>query len=154
MVALALSGAAVLLPSYAVGQFGFPQLPNNDFMWRWGDAKDEEATDLRAEDFRARGGEMSFQCVLTGALGPGSQITMQQLQEMERTLVGSISFIQASAETMNELERTFELGWAILDCKKAQPGDEDPEKVEEEVERARQKAVEDMLRRRERQQQQ
>jgi hypothetical protein len=154
MVALALSGAAMLMPGFAVGQFGIPQLPNHDFQWRWAHAEDAEAGGLSAEDFRARGAEMTFQCTLTGALSPGSQITMQELQEMERVLVGSISFVQASATAMNDLEFNRELAWAILDCKKAQPGEEDPEKVEQEVERARQKAVEDMLRRRERQQQQ
>jgi hypothetical protein len=155
MMALALSGAAVLLPSFANGQFGIPQLPTTDFTWRWADAADstDVGAGLSAEDFQARGNEMAFRCVLTGALSPGSQITMQQLQEMEMTLLASISFIQASATAMNDLDFNRELAWAILDCKKAQPGDEDPEKVEEEVERARQKAVEDMLKRRERAQQ-
>jgi hypothetical protein len=156
MAALAFFGAAVLLPSFARGQFGIPQLPNNDFTWRWADAADstDVGAGLGAEDFRARGAEMAFQCTLTGALSPGSQITMQQLQEMERTLVGSISFIQASATAMNELDLNREISWAILDCKKAQAGEEDPEAVEDKVERARQKAVEDMLRRRERAQEQ
>jgi hypothetical protein len=151
-VAIAVSSAAVLLPSFATGQFGIPQLPNHDFTWRWADAEDSTDTGvgLKAEDFQARGYEMAFSCVLTGALSPGSQITMRQLQEMEMTLVASISFIQASATAMNDLDFNRELGWAILDCKKAQARDEDPEKVEAEVERARQKAVEDMLKRRER----
>jgi hypothetical protein len=156
VVALALSSAAVLLPSFASGQFGIPQLPNHDFTWRWADAEDSTDTGsgLTAEDFQARGNEMAFTCVLTGALSPGSTITMQQLQEMEMTLVASISFIQASATAMNDLDFNRELAWAILDCKKSQAGEEDPAEVEEKVERARQKAVEDMLRRRERQQQQ
>jgi hypothetical protein len=155
MVTLALSSAAVLLPSFASGQFGIPQLPNHDFQWRWADAEDstDVGAGLSAEDFQARGNEMSFSCVLTGALSPGSTITMQQLQEMEMTLVASISFIQASATAMNDLDFNRELDWAILDCKKAQAGEEDPEKVEAEVERARQKAVEEMLKRRERAQQ-
>ena len=151
-VAIALCSAAVLLPGLASGQFGIPQLPNNDFTWRWADAADstDVGTGLGAEDFQARGYEMSFHCELTGALSPGSQITRQQLEEMERKLVASISFIQASATAMNDLDFNRELDWAILDCKKSKPSEEDPEKLEEQVERARQKAVEEMLKRRER----
>jgi hypothetical protein len=151
-VAIALCGAAVLLSSLASGQFGMFQIPSNDFIWRWADAADE-GPNLSAEDFEVRGGEYGFECILTGALSPGSHITMQQLQEMEAQLLANISFIQASATTMNDLDFNRELGWAILDCKKGQAGEEDPDEVAERVERARQKAVEDMLRRRERAQQ-
>jgi hypothetical protein len=69
---------------------------------------------------------------------------------MERELTASLYFVQASAAMMNELELEFDLRWAMLDCKKPQAGEEDPEKTAEQVERARQKAVEDMLKRRER----
>jgi hypothetical protein len=149
MLTLALSSAALLVPSYVSGQFGIPQLPTTDFTWRWGDAQDAEAR-LGAEDFQANGNEMAFRCELTGALSPGSQITMQELQNMEMVLVSSISFVQASATAMNDLDFNRELDWAILDCKKGEAAEEDPDKVAEEVERARQKAVEDMLKRRER----
>jgi hypothetical protein len=128
------------------------QLPSNDFTWRWGDAADE-APRLGPEDFEARGSELPFQCVLTGALSPGSQISTPELQQMESELQASLWFIQASAAMMNDLDLNREISWAMLDCKKPQPSDEDAAEVEEKVERARQKAVEEMIRRRERAQQ-
>jgi hypothetical protein len=150
--AITLCGAAVLLAGPASAQFGMVQLPSDDFIWRWADAADEEPR-LGPEDFDVRGSELPFQCVLTGALSPGSQITTQELQQMESELQTSLWFIQASAAMMNDLDLNREISWAMLDCKKPQTGDEDPAEVEEKVERARQKAVEDMLRRRERAQQ-
>jgi hypothetical protein len=151
-VAKILCSAAVLLPSFASAQFGMPQLPSTDFTWRWARAADAADAErgLGPEDFDVRGGEVGFQCVLTGALSPGSHITDQQLKEMEYELTGSVFFIQASAQWMNDLEVMREISWAVLDCKKGQAAEEDPEKVEAEVDRARQKAVEEMLKRRER----
>jgi hypothetical protein len=148
-VAFALCSAAVLAPSLASGQFGMVQLPDTDFTLRWADAADE-APNLTAEDFEARGGESGFQCVLTGGLSPGSRITTQQLREMETQLTGSLWFVQASAAMMNDLDLNREIDWAILDCKKQQGGEQDADELQERVERARQKAVEDMLKRRER----
>jgi hypothetical protein len=145
--------AAVLVPSFASGQFGIPQLPSTDFTWRWADAADPEPR-LGPEDFEVRGGEMSFHCVLTGALSPLSNLTNEDLREMEFELTGSVFFIQASAQRMNDLDVLREIDWAVLDCKKGQAEEEDPAKVEAEVERARQKAVEDMIKRREREQRQ
>jgi hypothetical protein len=148
--------AAVLVPSFASGQFGIPQLPNTDFTWRWGRAAGgaEAESRLGPEDFEVRGGEMSFHCVLTGALSPLSNLTNEDLREMEFELTGSVFFIQASAQRMNDLDVLREIDWAVLDCKKGQAEEEDPAKVEAEVERARQKAVEDMIKRREREQRQ
>jgi hypothetical protein len=137
----------------ASAQFGVVQLPSTDFIWRWGDAADE-APRLGPEDFEANGSELPFQCVLTGALSPGSHITQPELQQMESELQSSLWFIQASAAMMNDLDLNRELAWAMLDCKKPQAGEEDPDEQQEKVERARQKAVEEMLRRRERAQQQ
>lgn len=148
-VAFALCSATALLPSLASTQFGMVQLPNTDFIWRWADAVDE-APNLTAEDFEVRGAELSFHCVLTGALSPGSRITTRELQEMEQQLTGSLWFVQASAATMNDLDLNREIDWAILDCKKQQGNEEDADELQERVERARQKAVEDMLKRRER----
>lgn len=148
-VVFALCTAAVLLPSLASGQFGMVQLPDTDFTLRWADAADE-APNLTAEDFEARGNELAFQCVLTGALSPGSRITTQQLREMETQLTGSLWFVQASVAMMDDLDLNREIDWAILDCKKQQGREEDADELQQRVERARQKAVEDMLKRRER----
>jgi hypothetical protein len=50
---------------------------------------------------------------------------------------------------MNELDRARDIDWAELDCKKPQPTERDEQETQERVDRAREKAVEDMLRRRE-----
>jgi hypothetical protein len=149
--ATALFITAMLAPSLASAQFGILNYPNEDFIWRWANARDAEPR-LGPEDFEARGQEATFDCVLTGALSPGSHVTDLELKEMEYQLQSSLFFIQASAELMNELELQREIAWATLDCKKPQPSEQDAAELEEEVERARQKAVEEMLRRRERSQ--
>jgi hypothetical protein len=69
---------------------------------------------------------------------------------MEMQLSASLWFVQASSAMMNDLDLNREIDWAILDCKKGQAGEQDPDKLQERVDRARQKAVEDMLKRRER----
>ena len=148
--AIVLSISAALVPSLAGAQFA--NLPREDFIWRWAHAADE-AWRIGPEDFEVRGGEAPFQCVLTGKLSPGSHLTEQDLRDMQYQLQGSLFFVQESANMMNELDIMRDLDWAVLDCKRPQAAEEDPAEVQEKVDRAREKAIEDMLRRRERAQQ-
>ena len=144
---------AALLPSLASAQFGqqfgMVNLPSDDFTWRWG--RDfEEGQPRASEDFSARGGEGGFQCTLTGRLSASNQMTGPEINQMEAELSATLYFIQAAAALMNELDLQHHLDWAELACVKPDGGEEDPAKLQEEVERARQKAVEEMLKRRER----
>jgi hypothetical protein len=77
-------------------------------------------------------------------------MTDPEINEMETQLGTSLYFIQATAMLMNDLDLQRQLDWAELACVKPEGREEDPAELQERVERARQKAVEDMLKRRER----
>jgi hypothetical protein len=153
---LAVCIAAAFLPSLGrtqFGQFGMVNLPPDDFTWRWG-REFEEGQQRLPEDFSVRGGEAEFQCNLTGRLSASNRMTDPEINEMETALGASLFFIQAAAELMNELDLQHQLDWAELACVKPDGREEDPAELQEKVERARQKAVEDMLKRRERREEQ
>jgi hypothetical protein len=148
-VALAATGVLAALACSAVhAQFGMVTLPSADFIWRWGENV-EEAVARGITDFSARGNEAAFQCTLAGELRPGSQITSTEIHQMEIDLGVSLYFIQAAANAMNALDQRHELDWAELACVKPQLTDEDAQETAERVEKARQKAIDDMLKRRE-----
>jgi hypothetical protein len=133
----------------ASAQFSpFVNLPREDFTWHWGDW--EEAERRRVQDFAAQGGEGGFRCELTGEFSPSNPITVPEQREFEQELQGSLYFIQATAEAMNELDFARRLEWAELKCVKPQGAESDPEETQERVDRAREKAVQEMLERRER----
>jgi hypothetical protein len=138
---------APLFGAAAHAQFGIVTLPQNDFTWRWGDV--EESVARRFEDFSVNGGESFFRCELTGKLSPGSRMTVNEVRQMENDLQVSMFFIQSAANTMNALDFRRDLDWAELACVKPERND-DPEASAERVERAREKAVQEMLERRER----
>ena len=150
-IAKTLAGAAaagLLLCGTAGAQFsGLVQLPRDDFTWRWGNW--ERETRSRVEDFSVNGGEAGFRCELTGRLGPGSRMSTREIRQMEMDLSVSLYFIQAAASAMNILDRQLDLDWAELACLKPE-GTDDPEATQERVDRAREKAVQEMLERRER----
>jgi hypothetical protein len=126
---------------------GFVNLPQNDFTWHWGDW--DESNTRRTEDFSMTGGEAGFSCELTGRLSPSSRMTERDIRELENDLQGGLYFIQAAAYTMNELDRARNIDWAELSCVKPQPTERDAEETQERVDRAREKAVQEMLERRE-----
>jgi hypothetical protein len=128
---------------------GLVNLPRNDFVWRWGDTEEVSGA-RRTEDFAASGVEASFRCDLKGRLSPSSRMTEVDVRQLENELQGSLYFIQAAAYAMNELDLARNLDWAELNCVKPQATERDPEETQEKVDRAREKAVQEMLERRER----
>lgn len=147
--ALTLAAVAALAPAGgAYAQFSpFVTLPGNDFTWRWGDL---ERASRGIEDISINGTESGFRCDLTAKLSPSSRRTPNEIREIESELRTSLYFIQAAANAMNVLDRQLELDWAELACIKHQDAEPDPEKSQERVDRAREKAVQEMLERRER----
>jgi hypothetical protein len=127
---------------------GLVNLPQNDFTWQWGDW-DESRRRGGSEDFSMTGAEGGFRCELTGRLSPSSRMTELGIRELENELQGSLYFIQAAAYAMNELDRARNIDWAELNCVKPQPTERDAEETQERVDRAREKAVQEMLERRE-----
>lgn len=146
LVAAALVGAA-LLPDVAGAQL-VPNLPQNDFIWNWGNPERSRGFG----DFSINGGEDRFRCSLTGKLSAGSRLTTRQVREMEIDLGSSLYFIQTATNTMNTLERRRDLDWATLDCALPEESESSDAEREAREEEARQRAVERMLERREREQ--
>lgn len=147
-IACALSCAA------ASAQFSpFVNLPQNDFTWQWGDWERNTGS-RRLEDFSVNGNESGFRCQLTGRLGPGNRMTSPEIRQMERDLGASLYFIQAAANAMNVLDQQRDLDWAQLACVKPQPSEGDAQAQQEKVDKAREKALQDMLERRERRERQ
>jgi hypothetical protein len=146
-VAAVLSGALSLGTVNA--QFSpFVNLPQSDFTWRWGDW--ENSGTRRSEDFSVSGSEGGFRCDLIGRLSPGNRMTDLQVRQMANDLSVSLYFIQAAANAMNVLDQQRDLDWAELACVKPQPAEGDAQAQQEKVDRAREKALKDMLERRER----
>jgi hypothetical protein len=144
-----LTATAAILVGAALGNgaqaqlFGIVNLPSNDFTWTWGDLERSERRGF--EDFSARGNEGGFSCELTGKLRPGSRMSTGETRQLQEDLRTSLFFVQNSTNTMNYLDQSLELDWAILACAKSQGAEEDAEKTAERVEKAREKAVQKML---------
>ena len=146
---LAAAFAVALFSLGAHAQFsGLVTLPSSDFTWRWGNWDRELSR--RVNDFDITGHEASFRCELTAGLRPSSRMTREDVRAIENELQGSLYFIQEAAHTLNILDQQRDLEWAELACAKPQPAETSPEESQERVDRAREKAVEEMLRQRER----
>lgn len=146
--ALAAAAAAMwACASPAQAQFG-ATLPRNDFTWMWGDTN--EAARRRLSDFSVTGGEGGFSCDLQGKLRINSRWTRSDIRQLENDLRVSAFFIQSAASAMNTLDLRRELDWATLDCRKRGATETDPETEQENLDRAREKMIEQMRRRRER----
>ena len=149
-ISRAVTAAVLLFALCGTGgaQFSnFVTLPTSDFTWRWGDW---EQSRRRIEDFNVTGSEAGFRCGLVGQLRPGSRLTEMEVRALERELSSSLSFIQSAANAMNILDQQRDMEWAELACTKPPPAENDPEKSAERVDRAREKALQEMLERRER----
>jgi hypothetical protein len=152
-----LTGAAALAlvlgllsPGPTHAQFSpFVTLPTNDFTWRWG--RDREVPTRRYPDFSVSGNDGSFQCELTGKFSPFSNMTMADARELETEIRANLMFIQSAAYAMSVLDQNREIDWAELACVKYVPPERSAEESQEKVDKAREKAVQEMLERRERQ---
>ena len=146
---VAAAAIAALWVTAAHAQFGYYQLPKQDFVWNWGDP---ERSGLKFEDFSVSGGEGGFNCELKGKLNGASQLTPSALHTLEDQLRSRIDFIYASSSTMNQLDNSHELDWARLSCAKPQAKPlTDQEKADKEA-KAREKMQREIDRRRAHQQ--
>lgn len=135
----------------AYGQFGFYQLPNNDFRWNWGKVAAEGESRGMA-DIEVSGSESFFSCDLTARMRISSPLTPEEIREIEFDLRARLDFIYAVSETMNYLEQMRTLDWAVLDCKKQQREESSPEESAARQDEARAKMLRELERRRARQQ--
>ncbi|HET8697730.1 MAG TPA: hypothetical protein VFO94_09605 [Gammaproteobacteria bacterium] len=134
----------------ASAQFFPYQLPNKNFVWRWGN--ENQRTNRRFEDLQASGGEAGFRCDLDAALRPGSQYTTMEVRQMAARLSTAIDFIYQATMLMNDLDSRLELDWATLTCKRPEPTPSTEEEKAEHEQRAREKMQKEIERRRARQQ--
>jgi hypothetical protein len=147
----ALAGATAPLWSWpAAAQFGLYQLPQNNFIWNWGDTA-ESGKRHGVSDLDLDGGEAGFQCHLTARLRPSVSMSPTEIRQMEMDLRTRLDFIYASSQTLNYLDQTRQLDWATLDCKKPEPGPVDEAKRAERENAAREKMLRELERRRARQ---
>ncbi len=146
--------ASVLLSTLgfaaAYAQFGqtFPglvNLPDQDFTWNWGRTADTVVS--RAEDFSIRGNQAQFRCELTGRFSAGSHYTSTDARALADRLQSSLFFIEDAAYTMADLDRQRELDWATLACEEPKR-DESEQASQEREDRAHEKALKDLEKRR------
>jgi len=136
---------AVFTATAAHAQFGYYQLPKNDFVWNWGSA---ERNAGKFEDFTVNGGEGGFNCELKGKLSGASQYTPTQLHTLEDQLRSRIDFIYASSNTMNQMDSAHELEWARLSCAKPEAKPLSEQEKADKEQKAREKMQREIDRRR------
>jgi hypothetical protein len=146
---VAAAAVAGLAASSVHAQFGYYQLPQNDFVWNWGINPDRQ---IGFEDFTVTGGEGGFRCELKGKISGGSQMTSAQLKQLEDALRARIDFIYASSNYMNQLDQQRELDWAKLSCAKPQPTPQTAQEKADKEAKAREKMQKEIDRRRAHQQ--
>ena len=148
------AAAAAVIAAGCVGSASaqlFPyQLPNNNFIWRWGD--ENQRSNRRFEDLQASGNEAGFRCELDAALSPASHLTTTEVRQLAADLSTSIDFIYKSTMLMNDLDARRELDWATLTCQRPEPTPSSEEEKAEHEQRAREKMQKEIERRRARQQ--
>ena len=137
----------LLPPPAAEAQFGFYQLPKEDFTWYWGDSR--EGTERRGfADFQVSGNEGVFRCELTARLRASSALSQQEIKQLENDLRGRLDFVYGASEVMNYLEQNRSLDWGMLDCKRPVAGPVDEADKAERESRARDKMLRELERRR------
>jgi len=140
---------AVLTATAAHAQFGYYQLPKNDFTWNWGDAERKAG---KFEDFMVNGSEGGFNCELTGKLSGASRMTPSDLHTLEDQLRSRLDFIYASSSVMNQLDQSRDLDWARLQCAKPEAKPLSSQEKADKEAKAREKMQREIDRRRAHQQ--
>ena len=142
---LAAAAVAWLAARSAHAQFGYYQLPQNDFVWNWGANPDRQ---VGFEDFDVTGGEGGFHCELKGKMSPGSTLTPTQVHQLQDTLRARLDFIYATSTYMNQLDQQRELDWAKLSCAKPEPTPQTAQEKADKEAKAREKMQKEVERRR------
>jgi hypothetical protein len=143
-------GASAFWLDGADAQLGLYQLPQSNFIWRWGSSREGEQHGI--PDFEISGSEASFNCDLTARLRISSNMSSSDVRDLENNLRTRLDFIYAAATTMNSLDQSFALDWATLDCKKPEGKQLDEEQTKAREDAAREKMMKEVERRRARQQ--
>ncbi len=135
VVAVVLLSSPLYLQT-ATAQFstGFPgqsNLPQNDFTWTWGN---QRSAGRGFEDFSVFGNEQDFRCDLKGKLRVGGRMSRMDVRGLESELRGNMYFVRAAINAMNDLEARREIEWAVLECEKPRPAEEESEEREEREE--------------------
>jgi hypothetical protein len=143
-VCAAIAGAASAQPS-------IPQivtLPTEDFTWPWGETRPID--DVERPEFTVSGVERAFQCTAKGSFKPGSRMRdTYAMREFEQALNGSIYFIQEATATLNQLDLSNDLQWAIMECIIPESTESEQE-IQEDIDRALERAQREREKRRER----
>jgi hypothetical protein len=140
------AAVAGLAANAAHAQFGYYQLPTNDFVWNWGTASADKAVGF--EDFTVDGGEGGFRCQLKGKISLASQMSTTDLHSLEETLRARLDFIYASSTYMNQLDQQREIEWAKLSCAKPQSAPSTEQEKADREAKAREKMQREVDRRR------
>jgi len=146
MTATAPALIAAGFASVASAQLGTYQIPNNNFIWRWGDENGRNIH--RAEDLEVSGTEAGFRCDLTAAISPASHLSPTEVRQIASQLATAIDFIYKSTMLMNDMHAQRQIDWATLSCARpeATPSSE-AEKAEHE-QKAREKMQKEIDKRR------
>ena len=148
---VAMLGVTTAIAGAAWGQPNFPtivNLPTDDFVWPWGNMRPIDDAD--DPDFTLSGVERSFRCTAKGAFKPGSHMTDTfAKREFEQSLNGSIYFIQEATARLNQLDASNDLQWALMECIIPDASDSE-EDIQEELDRALERAQRERDKRRER----
>lgn len=146
VVRAAAAGAAMLVANLAVGQLGLYTLPQNDFRWNWGAIGPEER--IGAADIEVSGSESVFRCELSARFRVSGSLGPTDYRQIENDLRTRLDFIYAVSETMNYLDQTRSLDWAVLDCKRPEEQPVDAATSEKRQNEAREKMLRELERRR------
>jgi len=146
IAALAAVAATGLIGS-AAAQFGLYQLPKNNFIWRWGDSR-EDGKQTGFPDLDMQGTESGFQCHLTARFRASSTLSPSDTRQIRDDLRTRLDFIYSVSQEMNYLDQMRSLDWATLDCKHPEPTELSAEKKAERETAAREKMLRELERRR------
>jgi hypothetical protein len=145
----ALGAALFAAAAPAPAQLGFYQLPKDDFVWNWGNTREDVQRGFA--DLDLQGNEAGFRCELTARLRASGTLSQPEIRQLENDLRARLDFIYAASEAMSYLERMSSLDWGRLDCKKPGAAVTDEEESAERESRARDKMQREIERRRARQ---
>ncbi len=138
---------AALALGPAAAQFGLYQLPKNNFIWRWGDSR-EDGKQTGFPDLDLQGTESGFLCHLTARFRASVSMSTVEMRQLESDLRTRLDFVYAVAQEMNYLDQMRNLDWATLDCKHPEPTPLSEEKKAERESAAREKMLRELERRR------
>jgi len=148
---VAVLGVCSAIAAAAVAQPNIPtivNLPTEDFAWPWGNMRPID--DAEEPEFTISGVERSFRCTAKGSFKPGSHMRdTYAKREFEQSLNGSIYFIQEATQRLNELDLSNNLQWALMECIIPDASDSE-EDVQEELDRALERAQRERDKRRQR----